>query len=121
MTSDPRADRLIGLPPNVTRILSQDPDLRSDSDLDTLHSYYVSTVAPSRQPLRDARDLLSKKLAAIKPTTSVPILSELAQANQRQTHVQLRGNYKVKGDLVSPGVPSAFHPWKPQPSGVPAA
>lgn len=118
MTSDPRADRLIGLPPNVTRILSQDPDLRSDSDLDTLHSYYVSTVAPSRQPLRDARDLLSKKLAAIKPTTSVPILSELAQAKQRQTHVQLRGNYKVKGDLVSPGVPSAFHPWKPQPSGV---
>ncbi len=113
LTTDPRADRSIGLPAPIANILAKDPANHSNSDLKTLHAYYVATIAPSRQPLRDDRDALTKKLASIKPTTTVPVLRALAPDKLRPTHVQLRGNYKVKGDLVSPGVPSAFHPWKP--------
>ena len=116
LTNDTRADRLIALPNPVSRILAQTSSERSSSDLSALHSYYVSTVAPSRQSLRESRDLLTKKIASIKPTTTVPILSELTSDKHRQTHIQIRGNYKVKGDLVSPGLPQAFHAWKPSTS-----
>jgi Protein of unknown function (DUF1553)/Protein of unknown function (DUF1549)/Planctomycete cytochrome C/F5/8 type C domain len=112
-TTDDRAERLMGLPSNIVRLLSQDPQSLSKADQNSLHSFYVSTIALSRQPLRTSRDSLSKKLAEIKPITTVPILSELEPDKLRQTHVQIRGNYKVKGDLVSAGVPKAFHAWKP--------
>ena len=112
-TTDDRAERLIGLPPKIVKLLSQDPVALSKADQDSLHSFYVSTIAPGRQPLRTSRDSLSKKLAEIKPITTVPILSELEQDKLRQTHIQIRGNYKVKGDLVTADVPKAFHAWKP--------
>ena len=112
LTTDVRAERIIGLPTNIAKILSLEPDALSDSDKDTLHSYYVSTIALSRQALRDRRDSLRKIISDIKPTTTVPILSELPTDQQRQTHIQIRGNYKVQGDLVSPDVPKAFHPWQ---------
>ncbi len=47
-----------------------------------------------------------KKLAAIKATTSVPVMRERAKG--RETHIQLRGNYQVKDALVSEGVPGVF-------------
>ena len=112
LSTDVRAERMIGLPTNIARILSLEPDALSVSDKDSLHSYYVSTIALSRQALRDRRDSLRKIISDIKPTTTVPILSELPTDQQRQTHIQIRGNYKVQGDLVSPDVPKAFHPWQ---------
>ena len=117
LTNDSRASQLIGLPNDVPRIIAIDPSKRSMDDLNTLHSYFVSTVVPSRQPLRNARESLSKKLASIKPTTTVPIMSELPQNKQRQTHIQLRGNYKALGDLVEPGLPQAFHAWQSDSKG----
>ncbi|HUP79716.1 MAG TPA: DUF1553 domain-containing protein, partial [Pirellula sp.] len=112
LTTDVRAERMIGLPTHIAKILSLEPDALSVSDKDSLHSYYVSTIALSRQALRDRRDSLRKIISDIKPTTTVPILSELPIDQQRQTHIQIRGNYKVQGDLVSPDVPKAFHPWQ---------
>ena len=111
-TTDVRAEPAIRIPSNVLKILSTATDSMSTAEHDAIHLYYVSTIAPSRQPLRTSRDLRIKKIADIKPTTTVPILSELAPDKQRQTHIQIRGNYKVKGDLVSPDVPKAFHAWK---------
>ena len=113
LTTDVRAERMVGLPTNISKILSMTPDSMSNADRDALHLHYVSAIAPTRQTLRNSRDSLSQKLAGIKPTTTVPILSELAPDKLRPTHIQLRGNYKVKGDLVSPDVPKAFHAWKP--------
>ena len=113
LSNDDRTERMIGLPPNIARILSLEPDSLSSSDKDLLHSHYVSAVAPVRKALRELRDSLQKKISDVKPTTTVPILSELPADQQRQTHIQIRGNYKVQGDLVSPDVPKAFHPWKP--------
>ncbi len=119
--TDARAESMISLPSNIVKILAIEPDSRSKSENEALHLHYVSTTAPSRKTLRDSRETLKKKLAEIKPVTTVPILSELAADKQRKTHIQIRGNYKVQGDLVSPDVPKAFHPWKPAiTNGVPA-
>ncbi len=113
LTADVRTEQSIGLPTNISKILSLEPDVRSNNDQDSLHAYFVSAVATSRRALRDTRDSLRKAISDIKPTTTVPILSELPPDKQRKTHIQIRGNYKVQGDLVSPGVPKAFHPWTP--------
>jgi mono/diheme cytochrome c family protein len=51
-----------------------------------------------------------KELKNLKPSTTVPILSELAEAKQRKTFVQIRGNYRAHGDEVVAGVPEVFHP-----------
>jgi hypothetical protein len=47
-------------------------------------------------------------LGGLKPITTVPILRELAKDKHRSTKIQIRGNYKVTGDEVSPGVPRIF-------------
>ena len=45
-------------------------------------------------------------------------MRDLPAEKRRQTFVQLRGNYKVHGDLVEPGLPKAFHRYQPA-SGSP--
>ena len=114
LTTDPRAEPMIGLPVNVAKLLAADPSSISAADAGALHVYYVSKVAPSRQTLRDQRAALSKRLAENQPTSTVPILRELPADKYRTTQIQQRGNYKVLGDAVSAGVPSAFNTWKPE-------
>jgi len=109
---------MIGLPSDIAHLLSIDTAELTKQQLETLHSYYIDSIAIRRQPLRDSRDKLGKKLAEIKPTTTVPILKELPAEKQRLTNIQLRGNYKVHGELVSARVPSAFHAWQPEENGT---
>jgi len=113
ITTDDRAERLAKLPSKIAKLLSTEPSQWTSAELESLHAYYVSSISPSRDKLRSERDALVKKLAEIKPTTTVPILRELVAAKQRSTHIQIRGNYKVHGEQVKANVPSAFHPLKP--------
>lgn len=59
--------------------------------------------------LKFAREALAKQLQEMQPALSVPIQREVAPDQRRRTYVQLRGNYKVHGDEVTPGVPAVFH------------
>ncbi len=63
--------------------------------------------------MRDQLVAVSQELSQIKPATTVPVMKDLPRDKQRQTFVQLRGNYKVHGDLVDPGLPQAFHRYQP--------
>jgi hypothetical protein len=47
-------------------------------------------------------------LRDVKPSTTVPILRELA-SDRRVTKLEYRGNYLDKGPVVEPGLPAAFH------------
>ncbi|MEQ1827347.1 MAG: DUF1553 domain-containing protein [Pirellula sp.] len=113
LTSDERTDSVSQLPSNIAQFLSKDLSSISDVERNAIHSYYVSAVAPSREALRAKRVELTKKLSEIKPTTTVPIFKELPASKRRTTHIQIRGNYKVQGDVVEPNIPVAFHAWKP--------
>ena len=68
------------------------------------------------QALPENDESKEKKLSEIDnqikglPKTTTPIFRELPSGKRRETHVQVRGNFRVKGEQVSPGVPSAFHP-----------
>ncbi len=61
------------------------------------------------QGIREEKLQLEGKLKAIKPTTTVPIMTELPPEKHRKTFVQLRGNYRVHGEEVESSLPSAFH------------
>jgi hypothetical protein len=106
-TNDERANEILGLPSEVQQILQSDAGTR-----DIVHRYYVAEVAPERKSLRDRRADIKQQLATLKPATTVPIMRDLPKEKTRTTFVQLRGNYKVHGDQVQPGLPSAFHPFK---------
>jgi hypothetical protein len=51
---------------------------------------------------------VQSELSTLKPETTVPVLRELVANKRRETKIQLRGNYKVTGEKVDPGVPSVF-------------
>lgn len=90
----------IALPPG-----EQQPDQQRG-----LEQFYCRYVAPSNDGVRaELRDLQSQ-LAAFKLDSSVPIMREMDDASQRDTFIQIRGNYKSLGAKVEPGVPAVFHP-----------
>ena len=51
---------------------------------------------------------LEKQLRSIRGTRT-PIMRELTGDARRDTFVHVRGNFRVKGDQVQPGVPDVFH------------
>ena len=111
-TNDARATTLMSLPVQVQQWVRKPATERSNEESTKLHQYYVAEVSPERKPLRERRDALAKLLTDLKPATTVPVMAELPLAKGRETFVQLRGNYRVHGERVEPGLPVAFHPYK---------
>ncbi len=52
---------------------------------------------------------LGAELERLGPTVNVPVMEELPDADQRETHVHLRGNHLTPGERVEPGTPAVFH------------
>ncbi len=50
------------------------------------------------------------KLASMKPSTTVPVMRDLAADKRRTTNIQIRGNYLSIGAEVTEGTPAEFHP-----------
>lgn len=71
-----------------------------------LAQHYREQWAPELKEQREQLAAAEKRLASLKPATSVPILRE--RDNRRATHLQFRGNYLDKGKEVERGLPSAF-------------
>jgi hypothetical protein len=103
----------VSVPSHVMALVRKPASQRSTDEANELHGYFVSKVSASRQPLRDQLASVDRELASLKPATTVPIMKDLPADKHRQTFVQLRGNYKVHGDLVEPGLPQAFHSYQP--------
>ena len=97
------------LPQNILATLDTPADQRSAERSEQLATYYRSNVAPELSQQRTALSNANQQLAEMKPATSVPVLREITD-KPRETRLQFRGNYLDKGQVVSPGVPSAFHP-----------
>jgi hypothetical protein len=106
LSVDPRAMEMLSIPSDILEVV-RDPK-RAPSFEDAVHGYYVRVVTPSRTAWRQQRDRWRAELESLKPITTVPILRELAEAKQRETRIQLRGNYRVTGDVVGPGLPQVF-------------
>ena len=98
------------------------------SDESPLHSFWTPELLERRKnaeaevaameaknkekgaPAKTALEVAKKKLADIKPVTTVPVMKELPAGQRRVTKLQFRGNFLDLGDVVTEGVPAALHP-----------
>lgn len=58
---------------------------------------------------RDRLAVLRKEQAALKPTTTVPIMKELSGDKRRKTRLQYRGNFMDLGEEIAETTPAALH------------
>jgi hypothetical protein len=103
------------LPPNISKILAQDPTKRDAAQQAELSKYYRS-IAPELKKQRDEIAGLKKQLAGLRGITT-PIMRELPDKQKRKTKIHIRGNFLNEGKEVKPGMPAAF---PPLPKDVPA-
>ncbi|MGH7969140.1 MAG: DUF1553 domain-containing protein, partial [Limisphaerales bacterium] len=104
-----RQAQYAAVPGAIYGLLQSSASTRSESEQRTLLEYYQGNLAPEMEPERERLARLTKKLEAIEPTT-VPVMSELTGTARRETHVELRGNFKALAEEVTPGVPAVFPP-----------
>ena len=115
-TDDVRAVEIAKTPENIAAIVKTAAEVRSDRQREELSRYYLGEIAPELKESRDRLAVLRKRLAELKPETTVPIMRELQGGRRRKTMIQHRGNFLDVGEEVSSGVPAAF---PPLPEGVP--
>jgi len=110
VSEDGRIAQRLATPAPVLAALLKPAAERSEAERKTLTDHYLRNLAPENAKERARLAAAGMELEAIKPAT-VPIMRELAEKDRRETKVQLRGNWQNLGDVVTPGVPAAFHPF----------
>ena len=98
--------------PNILLEVPKYRDLLSEADRGELEAY-SRDHSPELQGLRSKVADLKKRIDGIKGVTT-PILRELPEGKRRTTHVQIRGNFRERGEKVSAAVLGAFHPLPPE-------
>ena len=101
------------IPPKLAGLLKRPAQSRSEAEekeIAAFHRTIANTLAPARKQIA----ALEKKLAALKPSTTVPVMRDLPEGKGRVTKVQLRGNYRSTAETVGSGVPAVFHPLDPK-------
>jgi len=108
-TSSPRAADWAPIPEAVRGLVRRDPGELTDEERSRLADYYRDVAPRLAEPRRELRRA-EEELAAMRPVTTVPVLRELPAEERRETRVQVRGNYAVTEQKVSPGTPEVFPP-----------
>lgn len=98
---------VFALPPAIVEVLKKDPSQRNESERASVVDFYGKTN-PGAMDRSQKLASLKRQLAALKPLTSVPVMSDLPSDRHRKTHVQLRGSYQSLGEEVFAGVPAVF-------------
>ncbi|MCS7024250.1 MAG: DUF1553 domain-containing protein [Bryobacteraceae bacterium] len=105
--------RILAFHHRIAHLLAIPTEKRTKEQRETLRDYFLSHEAP--EPLRAAyleRKQLQKAKAALEdeiPTTMV--MAELEKP--RDTHILGRGDYRNKGEKVTPDVPAVLPPLPP--------
>ena len=110
VSDDAKARDWSMLTPELQQVHATVASERSADQQVKLAAFFAKHLSPSNDAPRKELADLQKRLSGLKPETSVPILRELESKANRETYVQLRGNYKSLGPKVSAGVPQVFHP-----------
>lgn len=108
-SGDERFPHYAQVPVPLLQALIKSPAGRGGDQRDALADYFRANVDPTLAEKRARLAQLNKDMAMPPPTT-VPIMRELADAQQRKTHIEFRGNYLSLGDEVAMAVPAAFQP-----------
>lgn len=108
VTEDKTAIMRSSIPADILAVLDTAADQRSEGASGKLAAWYRSNAAAELAGSRINLAKATKRLADMKPATSVPVLRELT-SNRRETFLQFRGSYLDKGPKVEAGVPAVFH------------
>ncbi|MBD3674259.1 MAG: DUF1553 domain-containing protein [Planctomycetaceae bacterium] len=98
-------DSRLTVPEDVLAILKKEREAWGDKETQRIATYY-RTLDPELQKLKQRIASLQKSKPAV-PT--VPVMQELPPEEQRETFVQIRGNFLSPGEKVNPGLPHEFH------------
>jgi hypothetical protein len=109
LTGDSRVGEHLRLPVEMRMILEQPEAGRTEVQRTQLLEYYGMQKAPEFKGERQ-REMNRQRQLDEMPLKTSPVMRELPMAQQRKSHVQLRGNYLALGEEVSGGVPAVFPP-----------
>lgn len=105
-THDPSIHQWSLLTPELRQIQAKSRP-RKEAEANKLRQFFARHLSALNADLRTEHSRLATKLASMKPETTVPIMRD--RKTPRETAVQIRGNYKITGEKVSPGTPAVFH------------
>ncbi|MEM9367730.1 MAG: DUF1553 domain-containing protein [Planctomycetota bacterium] len=97
------------VPDDIASIAATPVTERTKQSQQRLAAYYAK-VGDLGKRKRRRMAALQREFDAIKPKTTVPVLREVAQEKQRETHIHLRGSYLNHGDAVQAGFPVSLAP-----------
>ncbi|MGB7347595.1 MAG: DUF1553 domain-containing protein, partial [Pirellulaceae bacterium] len=97
------------MPQNIRKLVNLDSSTWSDPQRKSVEEFHRS-VSPLLTKPRAELNRKEKLLAAMKPSTSVPVMRDLPADKHRITKIQIRGNYLSTGEEVTQGTPATFHP-----------
>ena len=106
-TSDRAAIQRSQIPESMLAIVDKSAADRNVEEATLLAAHYRKNSAPELTDQRRQLVKAEKQLSQMQPATSVPIFREMAD-NRRTTHLQHRGSYLDKGQVVEVGLPVAF-------------
>ncbi|MBV8881775.1 MAG: DUF1553 domain-containing protein, partial [Planctomycetaceae bacterium] len=114
-TDDLRARGTAEIPADVLALLKKAEPERTKEEAAKIAAYHRS-IAPELAVSRDRLAAVRKQLEGQKAAITVPVMRDLPANRRRKTAIQIRGNFLVKGNEVSEGVPATLHPF---PEGEP--
>ena len=94
-------------PPKIAALLETPEAERTEAQVKEIREYYRGTLSAEIRPFRDELAALRKAEGAIDraiPTTMV--MKE--QEKPRETHILMRGDFRSKGEVVTPDVPQSL-------------
>ena len=104
------------LPGEVRSVLLADAEKRDEKQRAISRKYYREQFLPEFKTV--SKNLDSRREAKKKLDEAIPETMVMAEMEKpRETHLLVRGDFRSKGDKVTPGVPKIF---SPLPEGVPA-
>ncbi len=95
------------LPAAIKAALGVEPAQRTAAQAQQVAAFF-RPLSKTYEALVKERDAKKKELATIKPL-ALPIIRDLAKDKQRESRVFIKGNYLMPGDIVTAGLPAAFH------------
>lgn len=95
------------LPKQVREIFSIPRNLRTPTQVDTVFSYWLSTVPEWSKAQAQIKELWFQHPEG----TTQLVLEE--RTERRETNILARGDFLRPGETVGPGVPSFLHSWSP--------
>ncbi len=100
-----------GLPENIVNLAKLPVEQRTPEQAAELLNYYRENIAPELSTFREQIAQMKAELDRVNTAVpKIPVLRDLAPADQRVTRMFEKGSFLSPGEEIIPGTPAALHP-----------